>query len=154
MEEAIAAALEAEPAAPRDRGDHVSPGAKSARSGHHRQRTRHLGEFLAEKYHRWTRPDHPPGDGEESGGNRGVFLQRRGCDGFPVCGDGRPKGIELVDEIQPLVAYGRFVGGYLDGTPIVTKGGMAGWGRGCHSHQCPFFAGTIVKEPIRSVEFG
>ncbi|GGA42471.1 hypothetical protein GCM10007416_14350 [Kroppenstedtia guangzhouensis] len=36
------------------------------------------------------------------------------------------KGIELMDEIQPLVAYGRFVGGYLDGTPIVTKGGMAG----------------------------
>lgn len=36
------------------------------------------------------------------------------------------KGIELVDEIQPLVAYGRFVGGYLDGIPIVTKGGMAG----------------------------
>ncbi|PTX64681.1 uncharacterized protein YgbK (DUF1537 family) [Melghirimyces profundicolus] len=36
------------------------------------------------------------------------------------------RGIELLEEIQPLIAYGRFIGGYLDGIPIVTKGGMAG----------------------------
>ncbi|WJE15259.1 four-carbon acid sugar kinase family protein [Halobacillus sp. ACCC02827] len=38
----------------------------------------------------------------------------------------RAHGIELKDEILPLAAYGSFTGGYLDGMPIVTKGGMIG----------------------------
>lgn len=38
----------------------------------------------------------------------------------------RVEGIRLIDEILPLVAYGKFIGGYLDGIPIVTKGGTAG----------------------------
>lgn len=38
----------------------------------------------------------------------------------------RAHGIELNDEILPLAAYGSFIGGYLDGLPVVTKGGMIG----------------------------
>ncbi|WP_027954880.1 four-carbon acid sugar kinase family protein [Halobacillus kuroshimensis] len=38
----------------------------------------------------------------------------------------RAHGIALKDEILPLAAYGNFTGGYLDGLPIVTKGGMIG----------------------------
>ncbi|QKG84630.1 four-carbon acid sugar kinase family protein [Kroppenstedtia pulmonis] len=43
------------------------------------------------------------------------------------------KGIELIEEIQPLVAYGRFIGGVLDGVPVVTKGGMAGDEKAIHT---------------------
>jgi uncharacterized protein YgbK (DUF1537 family) len=35
-------------------------------------------------------------------------------------------GIELEDEVIPLAAYGRLIGGHLDQLPIVTKGGMIG----------------------------
>lgn len=35
-------------------------------------------------------------------------------------------GIELEDEVIPLAAYGHLIGGYLDGLPVVTKGGMIG----------------------------
>ncbi|GGC84439.1 hypothetical protein GCM10007216_13880 [Thalassobacillus devorans] len=38
----------------------------------------------------------------------------------------RAHGIELEDEVMPLAAYGKFIGGYLDGMPVVTKGGMVG----------------------------
>lgn len=38
----------------------------------------------------------------------------------------RAYGIELRDEIIPLAAFGNFIGGYLDGMPVVTKGGMIG----------------------------
>lgn len=38
----------------------------------------------------------------------------------------RAHGIELKDEILPLAAYGSFIGGHLDGLPVVTKGGMIG----------------------------
>ncbi|KKB75266.1 MULTISPECIES: four-carbon acid sugar kinase family protein [Bacillus] len=43
-----------------------------------------------------------------------------------LCSISRAEGIQLIDEILPLVAYGKFIGGYLDGIPIVTKGGTAG----------------------------
>lgn len=43
-----------------------------------------------------------------------------------ICSLGHVEGIKLHDEIQPLVAYGEFIGGYFDGIPLVTKGGMAG----------------------------
>ncbi|MBC8623762.1 four-carbon acid sugar kinase family protein [Bacillus paralicheniformis] len=43
-----------------------------------------------------------------------------------LCSISRAEGIQLMDEILPLVAYGKFIGGYLDGIPIVTKGGTAG----------------------------
>lgn len=35
-------------------------------------------------------------------------------------------GIEIREEIEPLVAYGRLIGGALDGLKIVSKGGMVG----------------------------
>ncbi|WP_037581517.1 four-carbon acid sugar kinase family protein [Sporolactobacillus terrae] len=35
-------------------------------------------------------------------------------------------GIEIKDEIIPLAVYGRVIGGIIDNTPIVTKGGLIG----------------------------
>ncbi|GGE53198.1 hypothetical protein GCM10011391_35100 [Pullulanibacillus camelliae] len=43
-----------------------------------------------------------------------------------LCSVGSAEGIRLRDEVLPLVAYGQFIGGHLDGIPLVTKGGMAG----------------------------
>ncbi|WP_027723914.1 four-carbon acid sugar kinase family protein [Tuberibacillus calidus] len=43
-----------------------------------------------------------------------------------LCAVGRANGIELLDEVLPLAAYGRLVGGHLNGLHIVTKGGMIG----------------------------
>ncbi|UOR11447.1 four-carbon acid sugar kinase family protein [Halobacillus amylolyticus] len=43
-----------------------------------------------------------------------------------VCSITRAQGIELADEVIPLAAYGKFVGGYLDGMNVITKGGMIG----------------------------
>ncbi|MDN4071683.1 four-carbon acid sugar kinase family protein [Fictibacillus terranigra] len=43
-----------------------------------------------------------------------------------LCAAGKTHGIQLLDEVFPLAAYGRFIGGYLDGLPVVTKGGMVG----------------------------
>lgn len=43
-----------------------------------------------------------------------------------VCAISRANGIELNDEVLPLAAYGHLIGGYLDGMPVVTKGGMVG----------------------------
>lgn len=34
--------------------------------------------------------------------------------------------IQLDDEVIPLAAYGKFIGGTFDGIPVVTKGGMVG----------------------------
>lgn len=35
-------------------------------------------------------------------------------------------GVEIISEIVPLAAYGRIIGGKLDGTRIISKGGMVG----------------------------
>lgn len=43
-----------------------------------------------------------------------------------ICSVTEAKGIELIDEVQPLLAYGKFVEGHFNGIPLVTKGGMAG----------------------------
>lgn len=43
-----------------------------------------------------------------------------------LCALARAEGIKLEVEVLPLVAYGHLIGGYLDGIPLVTKGGMAG----------------------------
>lgn len=43
-----------------------------------------------------------------------------------LCALGKAEGIKLEAEVLPLVAYGYLIGGYLDGIPLVTKGGMAG----------------------------
>ncbi|MFD1020263.1 four-carbon acid sugar kinase family protein [Thalassobacillus hwangdonensis] len=43
-----------------------------------------------------------------------------------VCSITRAHGIELEDEVIPLAAFGKFIGGYLDGMKVVTKGGMIG----------------------------
>jgi D-threonate/D-erythronate kinase len=43
-----------------------------------------------------------------------------------LCAVGRANGIELEDEVLPLTSFGYFSGGYLDGLPVVTKGGMIG----------------------------
>lgn len=43
-----------------------------------------------------------------------------------ICAASRAHGIQLMDEVFPLAAYGRFAGGYLDGMPVITKGGLIG----------------------------
>ncbi|MFB5661056.1 four-carbon acid sugar kinase family protein [Alteribacillus sp. HJP-4] len=43
-----------------------------------------------------------------------------------VCSFARANGIELIDEVIPLAAYGKLAGGYFPDLPIVTKGGMIG----------------------------
>ncbi|MDQ0217696.1 four-carbon acid sugar kinase family protein [Peribacillus cavernae] len=43
-----------------------------------------------------------------------------------LCATGKTHGIQLIDEVIPLAAYGQFIGGYLDGMSIVTKGGLVG----------------------------
>lgn len=43
-----------------------------------------------------------------------------------LCAVGSATGIKLTDEVMPLIAFGQFIGGYFDGIPLVTKGGMAG----------------------------
>jgi uncharacterized protein YgbK (DUF1537 family) len=43
-----------------------------------------------------------------------------------LCAVGRANGIEIEDEVLPLTSFGYFSGGYLDGLPVVTKGGMIG----------------------------
>lgn len=43
-----------------------------------------------------------------------------------ICAISRADGIELIEEVIPLAAYGKLVNGYFNGLPIVTKGGMVG----------------------------
>ena len=43
-----------------------------------------------------------------------------------VCGRAGAQGISLQDEVLPLAAYGRIMGGSMDGCHIVTKGGSQG----------------------------
>lgn len=43
-----------------------------------------------------------------------------------LCSIGGATGIKLMDEVMPLIAYGKFIDGHFDGLPLVTKGGMAG----------------------------
>ena len=43
-----------------------------------------------------------------------------------LCSLGLAEGIKLEDEVLPIVAYGKFIGGHFDGLRIVTKGGMVG----------------------------
>ncbi|WP_084414104.1 four-carbon acid sugar kinase family protein [Salibacterium aidingense] len=43
-----------------------------------------------------------------------------------ICAFARANGIELIDEVLPLTAYGQLTGGYFHGLPIITKGGMVG----------------------------
>lgn len=42
------------------------------------------------------------------------------------CQEVKAKGIKLVSEVMPLVAYGHLYGGNFEGLPIITKGGMVG----------------------------
>lgn len=53
-----------------------------------------------------------------------------------LCSVGRAEGIKLKNEVLPLVAYGEFIGGYFNGIPLATKGGMVGDKKAIH---------TIVK---------
>lgn len=43
-----------------------------------------------------------------------------------ICSVSQAEAIGLEDEVIPLAAYGTFIGGKLDGIPVVTKGGMVG----------------------------
>ncbi|WP_033542533.1 four-carbon acid sugar kinase family protein [Planococcus sp. CAU13] len=43
-----------------------------------------------------------------------------------LCSVSKAEAIGLEDEVLPLAAYGRFIGGTFDGMPVVTKGGMVG----------------------------
>ncbi|MBB6449930.1 uncharacterized protein YgbK (DUF1537 family) [Geomicrobium halophilum] len=58
-------------------------------------------------------------------GNVGLFLSG-GEVLASVCGSVKAQGIELIEEIQPLLAYGRLSGSQCDHLPIITKGGLAG----------------------------
>lgn len=40
--------------------------------------------------------------------------------------ESKAEAIQLDDEVLPLAAYGKFIGGTFDGIPVVTKGGMVG----------------------------
>ncbi|UOQ45505.1 four-carbon acid sugar kinase family protein [Halobacillus salinarum] len=55
----------------------------------------------------------------------------------------RAHGIELNDEIIPLAAFGSFIGGYLDGMPVVTKGGMIGDKKALHTCMSYLISSTI-----------
>ncbi|WP_290749568.1 four-carbon acid sugar kinase family protein [Exiguobacterium sp. UBA3968] len=50
-----------------------------------------------------------------------------------LCSIGRAEGIHLKSEIIPLVAFGEFIGGYFDGIPLATKGGMVGDEKSMHT---------------------
>ncbi|MDO0971493.1 four-carbon acid sugar kinase family protein [Staphylococcus haemolyticus] len=43
-----------------------------------------------------------------------------------LCAISKTEGIELKDEVLPLISYGVFLGGYFEGLSIITKGGTAG----------------------------
>ncbi|MFD1362062.1 four-carbon acid sugar kinase family protein [Lentibacillus salinarum] len=43
-----------------------------------------------------------------------------------LCAICMASGIKLMDEVLPLAAYGKMIGGHFPGLPIVTKGGMVG----------------------------
>ena len=51
-----------------------------------------------------------------SGGDITVSV----CDGFNTAG------LRLRDEVLPLAAYGKFLGGEFDGVHLITKGGSQG----------------------------
>ncbi|WP_140392745.1 four-carbon acid sugar kinase family protein [Virgibacillus dakarensis] len=42
------------------------------------------------------------------------------------CGTAKVEGINLIDEVMPLAAFGEIMGGKFDGLAIVTKGGLVG----------------------------
>ncbi|HZG59332.1 MAG TPA: four-carbon acid sugar kinase family protein [Anoxybacillus sp.] len=69
-----------------------------------------------------------------------------------LCAVGRANGIELEDEVLPLAAYGRFIGGYFDGLPVVTKGGMIGDKRAIY--KSVRFLQTKISKSKRSVLHG
>lgn len=43
-----------------------------------------------------------------------------------LCSIGGATGIKLIDEVMPLIAFGKFIDGRFDGISLVTKGGMVG----------------------------
>lgn len=61
-----------------------------------------------------------------------------------LCAVSRANGIELEDEVLPLAAYGHFIGGYFDGLPVVTKGGMIGDKRAIY--KCVRFLQTKISK--------
>lgn len=63
---------------------------------------------------------------ERSNGAIGGCFSSGGDVTASLCAVAGAQGIELVDEVLPLTAYGHFVGGYLDDLPVVTKGGLVG----------------------------
>lgn len=59
------------------------------------------------------------------GGVKGCFFSG-GDVTSSFCETVEANGIELKDEVMPLVSYGHILGGEVDGLPVVTKGGMIG----------------------------
>lgn len=62
-----------------------------------------------------------------------------------LCAMTDASGIKLLDEVFPLVAYGKLMDGYYPDLPIVTKGGMIGDRRAIYD--CVKFLRTKVQEP-------
>ena len=56
----------------------------------------------------------------------GALYTSGGDTTVAVCHEVGAAGIEVKDEVIPLAAYGRIIGGPYDNTPIITKGGLVG----------------------------
>ncbi len=65
-----------------------------------------------------------------------------------ICAVTEAKAISLEDEVIPLAAYGRFIGGTMDGIPVVTKGGMVGDKKSIHT--CVKY---LMTKKLKEVEY-
>lgn len=61
------------------------------------------------------------------------------------------QGIELIDEVIPLAAYGKLIGGKLNGIHIVTKGGLIG--KEQTMYDCVKFLKNKITQEQQSVPF-
>ncbi|WP_350343994.1 four-carbon acid sugar kinase family protein [Proteinivorax tanatarense] len=63
---------------------------------------------------------------KESKGKIGGLYTSGGDVTVAVCHSLQSAGIEVKDEVLPLAAYGKILGGSYENTPIITKGGLIG----------------------------
>lgn len=63
---------------------------------------------------------------EQSSGALGALYTSGGDVTVAVCKELDALGVQVKDEVLPLAAYGRLIGGAYHNTPIVTKGGLVG----------------------------
>lgn len=63
---------------------------------------------------------------DQSQGKIGGLYTSGGDVTVAVCHSLQSAGIEVKDEVLPLAAYGKIIGGKYENTPIITKGGLIG----------------------------